>query len=156
MLLYLYTLQLPNFDDLNLHPQRLSHAAKVHRIADKYCIEALRLAAKDYMLRRINNELPKCHSSSQVYQGAWVYHVKQFWLWEGSDGEELAGAVIRALVKTSVSIIENAEFQVLLSHYPDLNLTFVRALASELQMKLKECAALEQSAAPMILRPSKK
>lgn len=125
MLLYLYTLQIPDFDDFKLHPQRLSHAANVHRVADKYCIEPLRLAAKEYMLNRINNELPKCQTSSQVYEASWIYYVKQFWLWEGSDGEELASAVIDALVRTSTSIIEHAEFQVLMSLYSDFNLAFV-------------------------------
>lgn len=152
MLLYLYTLQLPDFDDINIHPQRLQHATRVHRVTDKYCVEPLRLAAKEYMLRRINNELPKCRSSSPIFQSAWIHHVKNFWLWEGSDGEELSTAVINALVKTT-TIIENAGFQVLMSHYPEFNLAFVRALA----MKARENEQVERLLIePMMLRSSKK
>lgn len=133
MLVFLYTLQKPNFDDKVLYPERMSTAAKVHQIADKYNIIVLREVAKDYMLDRIRTELCSWYSMPMAAQNDWIPWIRILWMWEGTDYSEIQETLVDALVKTSRAIVDHPHFQVLLQQYQAFNLAFIKALTSVTQ-----------------------
>lgn len=55
------------------------------------------------------------------------------WSMEGAD--EIRGAIIDALVKTSKSIIEDVSFQTVLISNPDVAVPLVKALATKAKAK---------------------
>lgn len=135
VLLYLYTLQRPDFSNTKLFPTPSLTATAVFKLADKYNIPDLRIAAKEYFLNLVKTSLCHWYQCNAQNQGLWIAWLPIFFEWSMEGADEIRGAIIDALVKTSKSIIEDVSFQTVLISNPDVAVPLVKALATKAKAK---------------------
>lgn len=135
MLVYLYTLQRPDFTDSSLFPNPSLTATSVFKLADKYNLPDLRVTAKDYFLGLVRSSLSNWHLCDTQQKGLWLAWLPIFYEWSMEGSDEIREAVVEALTKTCKSIVEDTSFQNVFISNPDLAIALLRALATKAKAK---------------------
>ena len=135
MLLYIYTLQKPDFSDEALFPTPSLTATSVFKLADKYNLPDLRTAAKEYFLGLIKSSLSQWYSLNVQNKSLWVAWMPVFWDWSMDGSDEIREAIIDAIVKTARSMVDDTSFKRVLSDNPDIGMALIKALATKAKAK---------------------
>jgi len=130
LLLYLYTLAVPDFKDKQFGGQWTA-AEAAYKTGDRYGVPGLRDAGHSFMLSLINKDLATWHKSTDANQSSWIIRITRVWQWDNESAQDLRVAMIKSLVICSIAIIEDESFRQLLKDKEDFALAFLRAFTKE-------------------------
>lgn len=122
MLLYLYTLELPDTD---------TYGVKEYVIGDKYALSKLRDHGKCKLLNAIRITLPFFGKVPTTKKTGLIGVIKRTWAWTMTGSDELRQAILDALLKSPMSFVEHDEFFLFQRENEDFQRAFLKALAGK-------------------------
>ena len=131
MLVYLYTLETPNFYDKEQVGRNGFDAAEdCYHLGDKYELPDFRDSACQHMLKCIQKRFRNWKIESRQVKSCWVYFIERLWSWEIEGSTRLRRTVVNQLVLIADDVIKNESFQELLHEHEEFNLAFIGALVT--------------------------
>lgn len=124
LLLYLYTLQVPTFADL-------VSAENALLIGDKYNVPALRDAGRVQFTKLATTAVSRFASIPKPRQVTCIAWIEKVYRWEIECAKAINIAIMAAVVKVSMSIIEHEKFRDFINRDEGFRWAFLRALSEK-------------------------
>lgn len=130
LLLHLYTLEDPDFEDKKQFKHRYRAAESALKLGDKYNLPDLGTAGQQYMLqsfRYFTNWQVMVEDDRQK----WIRRLERLWTRNYTGTDAIWEVVVQRLVAFAKDIIEYEPFQKLCEEHSDFALEFMRAQAKK-------------------------
>ncbi|KAK5942871.1 hypothetical protein PMZ80_005437 [Knufia obscura] len=124
MLLYLYTLEVPNLE-------RTGDAEKCMLLGDKYDLPALHDGGRKAIESSIQRNVPRWHALTDLGKRQWVDFFERVWSWQIKNAIGIRTLLFAYLASVADILIEDTLFQDLLWENRGFNLAFVKAVIKE-------------------------
>ncbi|KAK5077707.1 hypothetical protein LTR70_001983 [Exophiala xenobiotica] len=131
LLVYLYTLELPNLANKQVYPQSGSAARDAYFLGDKYNLPCLRDHGRTTLIHQIRTRLNTWYEKEDAMKERWIRFIGKVWKWTIEDSDQVREAILDALMSTSQAIIEDGRFQALMKENEEFLMAFLRALAKK-------------------------
>lgn len=132
LLLYLYTLDDPHFDDKRLHPHPYTAAESALMLGDKYNLTPLREAGHQFVKQDLVWHIRMWSSSTEQAKAEVFHKLENLWKMEYSQVEHLRQSAIEALTSIAMDVIDYSPFHELCAAQPNFALALIRAQAQEI------------------------
>lgn len=128
LLVYLYTLELPDLANEHVFPWPVAPARNAYFLGDKYNLPSLRDHGRTTLIHHVRTRLDTWYEKEDANKRRWILFIGKVWEWTITDSDQVREAVLDALMSTSKAIIEDERFQKLMKENEDFHMAFLRAL----------------------------
>lgn len=128
LLLHLYTLEDPDFEDKKHFKHRYRAAESALKLGDKYNLPDLGTAGQQYMLQSFKY-FTNWHGMVEDDKQKWIERLERLWTRSYTGTDIIWKTAISKLVGLAEDVIEYGPFQKLCEEHPDFALEFMRAQA---------------------------
>lgn len=129
LLLHLYTLDEPDFEDKKLHALPYNAAESAIRLGDKYNLEQLTDAGQRYVRGRIELYFCRWQENDETKKHSTIRRLERLWQMEFSEADALREFALKQIIPVAKQVIEFEPFQTLCAAQSDLAIALIRAQA---------------------------
>lgn len=135
LLLYLYTLDLPNFDDKTVYKSRYEAAESALKIGDKYNLPDLGKAGCADVQKYLESVIKDWSQRTPEWRKWAVGRLERIWKLQHAGVDTIRESVMKRLITIATQLIEYEPFQELCAKDRGFALDFMRAQAQALEME---------------------